>query len=238
MIVAEAPVTAAATAETPQEPTTQTPAKSKALRAKKPTVAKTAVKKAEKQVKKTPSPAKTSGKAAHPKYHVMVKDALATLKERGGVSRQAILRYIIEHYSLPYEAKAINQHLGMTLRAGVKNGSLKQSKGSGACGSFKLGETKLTIKSKPKPESKKATPKPAKQAAKKTSEKTKKSKTAKSGKTEKAKASPVKSKAKSSPVKSKAKSTPVKSKSKSTSSKKVMKKPGKPKSLKKAAVTA
>ena len=34
----------------------------------------------------------------------------------------------------------LNVHLKLSLRAGVKNKSLKQSKGTGASGSFKIGE--------------------------------------------------------------------------------------------------
>jgi hypothetical protein len=38
------------------------------------------------------------------------------------------------------DAKTVNVHLKLSLRAGVKNKSLKQSKGTGASGSFKIGE--------------------------------------------------------------------------------------------------
>ena len=79
--------------------------------------------------------------AAHPKYSEMVSAAVAALKERGGSSRQAILKYICAHYKVGDE-KSVNAHLKMALRAGVKNNSLKQSKGAGASGSFRLGEAK------------------------------------------------------------------------------------------------
>jgi histone H1/5 len=36
--------------------------------------------------------------------------------------------------------QTVNVHLKLSLRAGVKNKSLKQSKGTGASGSFKIGE--------------------------------------------------------------------------------------------------
>jgi hypothetical protein len=40
--------------------------------------------------------AKPKKPAAHPKYSEMVGKAIAALKERGGSSRQAILKYIME----------------------------------------------------------------------------------------------------------------------------------------------
>jgi hypothetical protein len=46
------------------------------------------------------------------------------------------------------DAKTVNVHLKLSLRAGVKNKSLKQSKGTDASGSFKIGEV---VKPKKKP---------------------------------------------------------------------------------------
>merc|ERR1712226_394785 len=77
---------------------------------------------------------------AHPKYSEMIKQAISTLKERGGSSRQAILKYICKNFKVGSDETKVNTHLKMALRAGVKNNSLKNSKGSGASGSFKLGE--------------------------------------------------------------------------------------------------
>lgn len=97
---------------------------------------------------KTKSPKKKVSKAGagpkkamdHPKYSEMVKQALASLKERGGSSRQAVLKYIVKNFKVGSDENVVNTHLKMALRAGVKNASLKQSKGSGAAGSFRLGE--------------------------------------------------------------------------------------------------
>src|SRR5215470_20019182 len=72
----------------------------------------------------------------HPKYSEMIHQALANLKDRGGSSRQAVLRYIVKNFRVGTDENVVNSHLKMALRAGVKNGSLKQSKGSGASGSF------------------------------------------------------------------------------------------------------
>ena len=49
------------------------------------------------------------------------------------------------------DAKTVNVHLKLSLRAGVKNKSLKQSKGTGTSGSFKIGEV---VKPKKKPAAK------------------------------------------------------------------------------------
>lgn len=78
--------------------------------------------------------------AAHPKYSEMVQQALVALKERGGSSRQAVLKYIMANFKVAGDENMINAHVKMALKAGVKNGALKQSKGTGATGSFRIGE--------------------------------------------------------------------------------------------------
>ena len=121
--------------------------------------------------------------AAHPKYTEMIAAAVGSLKERGGSSRQAILKYIVAKYNVGKNETVINTHLKMALRSGVKSGSLKQAKGTGATGSFRLGEKakaapKKVVAKKPKaavakkaksPKKavKKATKSPKKAAAKK-----------------------------------------------------------------------
>jgi histone H1/5 len=70
--------------------------------------------------------AKPKKPAAHPKYSEMVGKAIAALKERGGFSRQAILKYIMANFNVGKNAKTVNVHLKLSLRAGVKNKSLKQ----------------------------------------------------------------------------------------------------------------
>lgn len=105
--------------------------------------------------------AKPKKASDHPKYSQMIKDALGVLKERGGSSRQAILKYIVKQYRLAGDEKTINAHLKLALRAGVKNGTLKQSKGTGASGSFRIGEKKTSEK-KAKPVKKAGAAKPKK----------------------------------------------------------------------------
>merc|ERR1711994_343549 len=112
--------------------------------------------------------AKPKKPANHPKYSDMIKAAITSLKERGGSSRQAILKYISANYKVGDNAAS---HLKLALRAGVKNGSLAQSKGTGASGSFNLGAKKEAPEKKPaakKPKTPKKAKKPAaKKAAKK-----------------------------------------------------------------------
>ena len=116
--------------------------------------------------------AKPKKPAAHPKYSEMVGKAIAALKERGGSSRQAILGYIMANFNVGKDAKTVNVHLKLSLRAGVKNKSLKQSKGTDASGSFKIGEV-VKPKKKPAVKPKKAVkPKAAKPRKVKTPKKT------------------------------------------------------------------
>ncbi|CAC5367013.1 H1_5 [Mytilus coruscus] len=179
-----------------------------------------------------PAPAKSPKKKAaakpkkpstHPKYSEMIGKAIAALKERGGSSRQAILKYIMANFNVGKDAKSVNAHLKLALRAGVKNNSLKQSKGTGASGSFRIGETKQA-KKKPAKTKKAVKPKAAK--PKKTKSTHKKKKAAKKPAGEKKAAKPkakkpaakkaakpkkvAKSPAKKKAAKSKAKKTPKK----------------------------
>lgn len=108
--------------------------------------------------KATPKKAAVKKPAVHPKYGEMIAAAIASLKERNGSSRQAIAKYVKANYKV---SDGSDTHLKQALRKGVVAGALKQVKGTGASGSFKLAE-------KPKKVAKKATKKPA---AKKTPKK-------------------------------------------------------------------
>jgi len=90
-----------------------------------------------KKVKKTPS-ANPKPKATHPKFPEMIAEALKKLNEKSGSSRHAIVKYIMATYNI--EEKITNKHTKVALRAGVQNNNLKQSKGTGVTGSFKLGD--------------------------------------------------------------------------------------------------
>ena len=177
--------------------------------------------------------AKPKAPAAHPKYSEMIASAVAALKERGGSSRQAILKYISANFKVE-STPATNSHLKLALKSGVKAGTLKQAKGTGASGSFKLGEKpkkvakKATKPKAAKPKVKKAAKKPAakKPAAKKPA--------AKKAKTPKKAAAKPKKAAASKPKKAAA-AKPKKAATKSPKKAKAAAKPKKTKTPKKAA---
>lgn len=82
-----------------------------------------------------PTAAKVINRA---KYITMVVEALKELKERSGSSRHALVKFIANKYTL--DITKINKHVKSVLINGVKDGSLKQTKGQGATGSFKIGD--------------------------------------------------------------------------------------------------
>ena len=126
-----------------------------------------------------PSPAKKKAEkkvaakkvADHPKYVDMIAAAIGSLKERSGSSRQAILKYVTANYKVGDSAST---HVKLALKRGVAGGQLKQVKGAGASGSFKLAEKpKPAKKAVKKPAAKKPVAKKAKKpAAKKPAKKT------------------------------------------------------------------
>jgi histone H1/5 len=73
---------------------------------------------------------------AHPRTSEMVNNAIKNLKERGGSSLQAIKKYISQNYKVDSEKLA--PFIKKYLRSAVVSGSLVQTKGKGASGSFKL----------------------------------------------------------------------------------------------------
>ena len=149
-------------------------------------------------VVKTPkkkSAAKPKKPADHPKYCDMIKAAVGALKERGGSSRQAVLKYIMKNFNVGKDEKVVNQHLKLALRAGVKNGGLKQSKGTGASGSFRLGEAAKKVPT-PKKVKKPKAAKPKKAKSPKKATKPKKAKSPKKVATPKKTKSPKKATAK------------------------------------------
>ena len=95
---------------------------------------------------KAKKPAAPKKPAEHPKYIDMIVAAITALKERGGSSRQKILKYIQDTYKV---GESANTHLKMALKRGVAGGALKQTKGAGASGSFKVGDKPKVAKKKP-----------------------------------------------------------------------------------------
>merc|ERR1712168_1795137 len=172
----------------------------------------------------SPAKAKKAAKpkvpAAHPTYLVMASAAIGALKERTGSSRQAILKYILANYKVGDDAKKVGSRLKLALKSGCAKGTLKHAKGSGASGSFKLGEKpkepkKKVVKKKPaakkaKAPAKKAAAKKAKSPAKKAAPKKAKSPAKKAAKSPAKKAAPKKAAAAKKPAAAKAKKSPAK----------------------------
>ena len=169
------------------------------------------------------SPKKTRKGAAkktvsHPKYSVMIATAITALKERGGSSRQAILKYIIANNNV--DEKAATTQLKLALKRGVAAGTLKQVKGAGASGSFRISKPEDVKPVVKKPVKKAAAKKPA---AKKASPKKPAAKKAKK---------PVKKVAKK-PAAKKSPKKPAKKVAKKPAAKKAVKKPAAKKAAKK-----
>jgi histone H1/5 len=157
--------------------------------------------------------AKAKAPASHPTYQAMIKAAITHLKEVKGSSRAALLKYILQNYKVGDNVKLVNARIRAALKRGVTTGALKQVKGTGASGSFRLGD-KVKKVSAAKPKAKKAAKakKPAAEGAaaakpkKAKKPKSPKKAAAKKPKTPKKKASPKKPKAaKKSPAKKAAK---------------------------------
>merc|ERR1711997_489076 len=109
---------------------------------------------------------------------------MGALKERGGSSRQAILKYIVANYKV--DAKKAAVQLRLSLKRALAKGTLVKAKAAGkGAGKYKLGKVekpkkvkkakkpkkpnakKPAKKATKKPAAKKAAKKPAKKAAKK-----------------------------------------------------------------------
>ena len=161
--------------------------------------------------------------AEHPQYIEMITAAVGALKERSGSSRQAIIKYINANYKVGGSAET---HIKLSLKRGVLSGALKQVKGSGATGSFKLAE-------KPNPK-KVATKTAAKSKAKKTPSKKKSTAKKITPKIVKAKAPKAKTASKNLAAKNAPKKKPAsKTTLQKTAAKKVKKSTPKKKSAKK-----
>ena len=119
-------------------------------------MADTAAAPVKKVVKKTPA-----AKPAHPAYAVMIVDAIKALKERGGSSRTAILKYIVANNKVISEEKA-RTYAKLAIRKLLAAEKLIQVKGS-----FKLPkEVKVKkVKVAKKPVAKKAKKPAAKKPA-------------------------------------------------------------------------
>lgn len=140
--------------------------------------------------------------ADHPKYVEMIAAAIGSLKERKGSSRQAILKYIQANYKV---GDGASTHVKLALKRGVASAALKQVKGAGASGSFKLPD-----KVKAAPKKKAVAKKPSAKKAKKPAAKKAKKPAAKKAVTPKKKAAPKKKKATPKKVAAKKPAAPAK----------------------------
>ncbi|NXD63192.1 H5 protein, partial [Eolophus roseicapillus] len=73
--------------------------------------------------------------AAHPTYSDMIAGAIRAEKSRSGSSRQSIQKYVKSHYKVGQNADA---QIRLAIRRLLATGVLKQTKGVGASGSFRL----------------------------------------------------------------------------------------------------
>ncbi|CAB4040006.1 histone H1-delta-like [Paramuricea clavata] len=134
---------------------------------------------------------------AHPSYKDMIIAAITALKDRKGISRQAIVKYVLANYKVGDNAgKLINNGL----KRGIASGTFELVKDNRA--RFKLSEATKTAEKKPaakKPVAKKVaakTAKPKKPTAKTTKKTTKPAKKPAKSPKKKTTKSPAKTKTK------------------------------------------
>merc|ERR1711977_164712 len=142
--------------------------------------------------KKVVKAKKVAKPAAHPPFKAMILTAIKALKERGGSSRQAILKYVVANNKVD-AAKAAGP-LKLALRKALAAGTIVKAKAAGkGAGKFKAGkvEKPKKVKKVKKPKAKKAK-KPAKKAAKKPAKKAAKKPAAKKPAAKKAAKKPAK----------------------------------------------
>ena len=131
-----------------------------------------------------PKAKKVAKPAAHPPFKAMIAAAITSLKERGGSSRQAILKHIVANNKVDAAKAAVGVRLA--LKRGLAKGVVAKAKAAGkGAGKYKLVKVakpkkvkKPKAKKPKKPKAKKvkkakkpAAKKPAKKAAKKPAKK-------------------------------------------------------------------
>ena len=103
----------------------------------------------------TPKKAKKPAVArSHPPYGDTVVRAVREMKERGGSSRQAIIKYIRDNFKMAV-SENVNSYVRRSLVAAAEAGRLVYTKGTGVSGSFRVAEKKVAVK-KPKAKKSKA----------------------------------------------------------------------------------
>ncbi|XP_047142903.2 histone H1.0-like [Hydra vulgaris] len=129
------------------------------------------------------SPKKVAKKKAvkkpthHAPYNDMIIDAIKSLKERKGSSRQAITKHVKAHNKV---GENVDLQVKMNLKRMVANKTLVQMKGTGASGSFRIGAKKVVKKRRSiSKKTKRKSPKKKSASAKKLTPKKKTKKTKK-----------------------------------------------------------
>merc|ERR1711934_1257289 len=132
-------------------------------------------------VKKVVKAKKVAKPAAHPPFKAMILTAISALKERGGSSRQAILKYVVANNKV--DAAKAGGPLKLALRKALAAGTIVKAKAAGkGAGKFKAGKVEKPKKAKKakKPKAKKV--KKVKKAKKPAAKKAKKPKAKKAAK--------------------------------------------------------
>ena len=116
---------------------------------------------------------KVAKPAAHPPFKAMILAAIPALKERGGSSRQAILKYIVANNKVD-AAKAAGP-LKLALRKALVAGTIVKAKEAGkGAGKFKVGKVEKPKKVKKVKKVKAKKPKKVKKVKKPAAKKAKK----------------------------------------------------------------
>lgn len=76
----------------------------------------------------TAAPKKAKAPSAHPPYKEMIREAILSLKERTGSSRQAIKKYITANHNI--DETRFNGQFNLAISRGVEAGDWTQPKGS------------------------------------------------------------------------------------------------------------
>ncbi|KAJ5372194.1 Histone H1 [Penicillium concentricum] len=128
--------------------------------------------------KKVTSASKKAAPPAHTSYRDMIKDAIISLKERNGSSRQAIKKYVQSNNKINVTSQSVfDSQFNKAIKAGVEKNEFTQPKGPS--GPLKLAKKDAPVKAAPKPAAAKPAAKPvAKPAAKKVAPKKAPAKTA------------------------------------------------------------
>ncbi|KAI0807186.1 hypothetical protein C8Q74DRAFT_44270 [Fomes fomentarius] len=110
------------------------PAKPKSAGIKKPKIAVTS--------KKTKAAKPAADEKAHPSWKEMIKACIVETKERGGVSRSHIKKYITEKFGVDATTPVNLSHLNRAIANGAEDGTFALPKGPS-------GKVKLAPKTKP-----------------------------------------------------------------------------------------